>query len=83
MICDCGIFLVILICFCMRGSRGGPGRPDSPEKSQIIGFLGITDSDPLKNHKDTKPVFKLGHHGQASEMPFKLRFPGGPIMTRL
>ena len=42
------------------GSRGeGSSGWGPPEKSQIIGFLGITGSDPLKNHKDTKPAFEV------------------------
>ena len=43
----------------MRGSRR-EDRSCPPEKLQIIEFLGITGSDPLKNHKDTKPAFDLG-----------------------
>ena len=41
-------------------------------------WLGIPE-----NHKDTKPAFKLGHHRHNSQMPFKWRFTGGPIMACL
>ena len=30
-----------------------------------------TGSDPLKNHKTTKPGLMLGHHRQTHETPFK------------
>ena len=35
-----------------------------------IGFLSNTGSDPLKNHKTSKPAFNVGHHQPASETPF-------------
>ena len=56
--------------------------PDQ-KNSQIIGFLGIAGSDPLKTNKDIKPALKLGHHRHASETPFKSHFVGGQIMARL
>ena len=43
----------------------GTGGPDSPEKSQHIGFLSNTDPDP-ENHKATKPNSMFGHHWHAS-----------------
>ena len=39
--------------------EGGTGGPDSPEKSQKIGFLSNTGPDPLKNYKATKPAFNV------------------------
>ena len=46
----------------MRGSRGGDRgsepHPPSLKNYKNIGFLSNTGSDPLKNHKTTKPAFR-------------------------
>ena len=69
----------------MGGSRGGgggeTGGPDT--KYTKIGFLSNTGPDPLKNHKATKPAFKVGPSWPASETQFKWRFTGGPMMANL
>ena len=45
----------------MGGSRGGTGGPDFlPEKSQKYKVSQQNWSDPLKNHKATKPAFNVG-----------------------
>ena len=75
-----------------RGGGGGGGGggvmgsgppPPSPEKSQIIGFLGITGSDPQKNHKATKPAFNVGpseaRQRNAIRMAFLLRADDGQL----
>ena len=68
----------------MGGSRGGDwGTPPPLKNHKNIGFLGKTGPDPLKNFKATKPAFNTGHHRPASEMPFKWRFAGGPIINQL
>ena len=40
------------------GGTGGPDPAEKPPKN--LGFLSNTGSDPLKNHKATKPVFNIG-----------------------
>ena len=41
--------------------QGGGGGIRTPLKNhKNIGFLSNTGSDPLKNHKATKPAFKVG-----------------------
>ena len=65
----------------MRGSRRGDRVSGPPEKSENIGLLSNDCSDPLKNHKATKPALMLGHHRPAGETPFKWRFAGGPMMA--
>ena len=45
-----------------------------------IGFLSNTGPDPLKNHK---PAFNVEPSSARQRSPFKLRFPGGPMMARL
>ena len=43
-----------------------PPPPPPPWKNKNIGYLSNTDQDPLKNHKATKPAFKLfGYHRPA------------------
>ena len=46
----------------MAGSRGGQRvRSPPPLKNhKNIGFLSNTGTDPLKNHKATKPAFNVG-----------------------
>ena len=42
-------------------SGGGEGvHPPPTEKSQKIGFLSNTDTDPLNNHKVAKSAFNAG-----------------------
>ena len=63
-----------------EGDRGS--RP--PMKNhKNIGSLSNTGQDPLKNHKATIPGLMLGHHGPASEKPFKWFFTGMPMMACL
>ena len=51
------------------------------ENYKNIGFLCNTGPDPLKITKLPSQHSMLGHHGPASEMPFKLYFAGGPLMA--
>ena len=46
----------------MHGSRGGDRGLDPPplKNHKNIGFPSNTGSNPLKNHKVTKPVFNVG-----------------------
>ena len=68
----------------MRIQRGGHGvRTPPPEKSQTIGCLSNTGLDPLKITKLPSQHSMLGHHQHASETPFKWRFAGRLMMTRL
>ena len=64
---------------------GGQGvRTPPPLKNQKnIGFLSNSGPDPLKIRKLPNQQSMLGHHQHASETPFKWRFAGGPMMTRL
>ena len=59
----------------MGGSRWG-------ENNQNIGFLNNTVPDPLKITKLLSQHLMLGHHGHASETPFKWRFAGGTMMAQ-
>ena len=45
-----------------RGGGVGPGGQDPPplKNHKNIGFLSNTGSDPLENHKATKPAFNVG-----------------------
>ena len=54
-------FVKFLLQSYMLSRRGGGGgcRDDSPENHKNIGFLSNTGPDPLKNHKATKPAFKV------------------------
>ena len=45
----------------MSESRGGQEVRTPMKYHKTIGFLGNTGSDPLKNHKATKPAFNAGH----------------------
>ena len=49
-------------CQVMCGSRGGGDRGSGPhlENHKNIGFLSNPGTDPLKNHKATKPAFNVG-----------------------
>ena len=63
----------------MRGSRGQGVRPPPPWK--------ITDPDPLKNHKATKPAFNVGpssaRQRNAILMSFRWRADDGPLIVYL
>ena len=67
----------------MRRSRGGTGGPDAPEKSQNIGFLSNIGPDPLKIIMLPSQHSLLGNHQHSSEMPFKWRFVGWPMIVCL
>ena len=57
----------------MGGSRGGGGTTggtDPHPKDLKKGFLGNTGPDPLKIAKLLDQNSMLGHHRDASEMPF-------------
>ena len=56
--CVCVFGLYVLSCADPEG--GGAGGWDHPWNIQkTIGFLSITGTDPLKNHKATMPVFSV------------------------
>ena len=40
---------------------GGPDPPLPLKIKKNIGFLSNTGTNPLKNHKATKPAFNVGH----------------------
>ena len=71
-----------MVCISMCGSRGGGGAggPDPLKKSQNIWFLSNSGPDPLTNHTAVSQHSMLGHHQHTSEMPFKWRFAGGPMV---
>ena len=54
----------------------GEERVGCPLKNQKkhIGFLSKTGPDPLKNHKTTKPAFKIG------PLAFRWRAEDGPLI---
>ena len=56
-----------------RGDRGLDPQP--PEYHKDNRFFSNTGTDPLENHKATKPLFNVG--------PSKWRFVGGPMMPAL
>ena len=61
----------------MHGSRGGIGSPDPLVKSQKVGFLSNTGSNPLKNQEATKPTFNDGQssaHQRNAKWPMMARF---------
>ena len=60
-------------------SKGESGGQDPPENHKNIGFFSNTGPDPLR--KATKPAFNVGPSSAASEMPFKCRFAGEPVMA--
>ena len=70
-----GLYLHVRI---KRG--GGAGGPDPLKKSQNIWFLSNSGPDPLTNHTAVSQHSMLGHHQHTSEMPFKWRFAGGPMV---
>ena len=64
--------------FHARSQSGGQGVRISTEKSQIITFLSITGSDPLKNHKDTNPAFNVGPSSARQRKAIRWRADDGP-----
>ena len=67
----------------MRGSRGRDRRPGPPpplKTHKNKWFLSNSGTDPLSNHKATKPDSMLGYHQHANETQFKWRFAGGLIL---
>ena len=61
-----------------------PTGPPPPLKNhKNIGFLCNTGLDPLKITELPSQQSILDHHLHASEMPFKWRFTGGPMMASL
>ena len=69
----------------MGGSRGGTGvrtPPPPPLKITQMGFLSNTGPEPLKISKLLGQNSMLGHHGDASETPFKWRFAGEAMMAQ-
>ena len=51
------------------------------EKHKNIGFLSNTGSDPLENHKATKPALMSGHYRLDSKTPFKWLLAGETMMV--
>ena len=66
---------------CKCGSGGGGGSGPHLQNHNAIGFFSYTGPDPLENHEDTKPAFNVGPSSATSEMAFKWRFAGGPMMA--
>ena len=67
----------------MGRSRGGRGSgPPPPLKITQMGFLSNTGPEPLKISKLLGQNLMLGHHGDASETPFKWRFAGEAMMAQ-
>ena len=64
-----------------EGDRGT--GPPSLKNHKNIGFHSNTGLDSLKIAKLPSQHSMLGHHQQTSKTPFKWRFAGGPMMTRL
>ena len=69
----------------ISGSRDGGGSDPPMENAKNIEFLSNTWPVPLKKNNTKLPSQHsiLGHYRHTSETPFKRRFPGGPMMTRL
>ena len=67
----------------MGGSRVEGDRGSGPTPLINIGFLSITGPGPMEITKLPSQHSMLGHQRHASETPFKWRFAGGPMMTRL
>ena len=84
--CPADILFLVWILSAKADPEWGTGGPDPPpplENHRNIVFLSNTGPDPLNNHKATRLAFNVGHHRPASEMPFKWRFAGGPMMAQL
>ena len=67
----------------MGGSKGGTGGQDPLKNHRNIEFPSNIDPDPLKINKLQSQNSMLGHHGRASETPFKWGFTGRPMMAHL
>ena len=67
----------------VRIQRLGQGVRTHLKNRKNIGFLSNTGPDPLQITKLPSQHSMLGHHRPAIETPFKRRFAGGPLMTRL
>ena len=85
---NCGLML----CFRMKpmhgsrgGRQGGLEHPPPLENYKAIGFLSNTGSDPLENHKATKPAINVGplsaHQGKNALMAFRWRANDGPFLV--
>ena len=59
-----------------RGGDPDPPPPPKKKNHKSIGFLSNTGSDPLNNHKATKPAFNVGPSST-------WRSTGGPMMIHL
>ena len=62
--------------------EGGQGVWTPLKNHKNIGFSGNTGPYPLIIKEIPSQHAMLGQHRHASEMPFKSRFGGGPMMTR-
>ena len=84
-ICAFAVSLDTYLKHAVRGSKDGDrGFGPPPLKNhKNTGFLSITGPDPLKITKLPNQHSILGHHRHASETPFKWRFAGGPMISRL
>ena len=67
----------------VRIQRRGAGVRTPWKITKNIGFLGNSGSDSHKITKLPSQHLMLGHHRYTSETPFKWRFAGEPLMTRL
>ena len=65
----------------VRIQSDGTGGSDPLENYKNIGFLSYTDPDPLKITKLQIQHSMLGHHGPASETPFRWRADDGPLIV--
>ena len=73
---------------CADPEGGGTGGPDPPRRTQryiCIEFLSNTDPDPIKNHKATKPAFKVGpspaRQRNDISMAFRWRADDDPLLV--
>ena len=67
----------------IQGDRGS-GPPPPPRKNHTNkGFLSNTGPDPQKITNLSSQHSMLGLYRHASEMPFKWRYAGGPMIARL
>ena len=66
-----------------RIQRGGVQRvrTPTPENRKNKGYLSHTAPDNPEISHSYQASIQLGHHGPASETPFKWRFIGGPMMA--
>ena len=52
--------LLVIPCADPEGGGGGAGLRTTLKNHKNVRFLSSTGTDPLKNHKATKPAFNLG-----------------------